>query len=321
MIHDLVPLRFPSGCRAARAGCTRRSTGTLRAPATSSSSTPCSRRARWSSCSASRRRRCVVAYPGVDDSRPRASRRARPALRPHRGDARAAQEPRRRCRARRSRTATRWPSSARKAGGRSRRSTGPAWSGSATSTTTSSRACTAAPPRSSTRRASRGSACRSSRRWRAACRSSAPRTSRWTRPAATPPCAPIPNDPAAIGAAHRGGARGRDELVPRGLAHAARFTLERDRPRHARGVLRDARRPRHLAARPDAGRHGALHRALLAAQRVRAVRPGGGRTRTGDDRPRCLVVPARPARGEAPRLDVLHCPTFRGPVTQPPCRW
>ena len=72
---------------------------------------------------------------------------------------------------------------------------------SATSRTTSSRPSTAAPRRSSIRRASRASACRSSRRWRAARRSSPRPTPRWTRRAATRRSEPIRK---------RRGDRGRD---------------------------------------------------------------------------------------------------------------
>ena len=72
--------------------------------------------------------------------------------------------------------------------------------------------------------ASRASACRSSRRWPAASRSSPRRTRRWTRRAARPPSGSIQTTrrrsrPGSASALER-----RDELVAAGLEHAARFS-------------------------------------------------------------------------------------------------
>ena len=96
--------------------------------------------------------------------------------------------------------------------------------GSGRQPTTSWRVSTAARRSSPIRRASRASGSRSSRRWRAARPSSPRRTRRSTRPRATSRCAPIPTT------RRRGRRRScerasrRDELVPRGLEHASRFT-------------------------------------------------------------------------------------------------
>src|SRR6266542_687406 len=91
----------------------------------------------------------------------------------------------------RPRRSSRSPSSARQAGGRCRSSTGRTWCGSAMSTTMSSRGYIGAPMSSRFRLASRASGFPSSRRWRAACRSSRRRTRRSTRPRATRRCALI----------------------------------------------------------------------------------------------------------------------------------
>ena len=118
---------FPSGRRGGRGGCTARSTGTPRAPATSSSSTPSSRRARCVELLGVPPEKVVVAHPGVGE-RLRARRRARrprAAVRAHGRDARAAQEPRD---AARRAAAARPRARGRRRGGvgqRSRGSTGP----------------------------------------------------------------------------------------------------------------------------------------------------------------------------------------------------
>ena len=84
--------------------------------------------------------------------------------------------------------------------------------------------CTAAPLPLSTRRSSRGSACPSSRRWRAGRRASSPRTPRSTRPRGDAAVRADPDDADAIAAAIDRARSERDALVTRGLAHAAGFT-------------------------------------------------------------------------------------------------
>ena len=78
-----------------------------------------------------------------------------------------------------------------------------------------------------TRRSTRASGCRSWRRWPAGRPSSRRPTRRSTRPAATPRYASIPSSAEAIAAGLREAIARRDELVPLGLAHAARFSWER----------------------------------------------------------------------------------------------
>ena len=123
--------------------------------------------------------------------------RPRPPVRADGGHARAAQEPRRPSSPRTGCSATGCCSRSRAAaaGATSRSCAERTSCGSASSPTTSWRGSTAAPPWPSTPRASRASGCRSSRRWRAARPRSPRRTSRWTRPAATPPCGPIRTTP------------------------------------------------------------------------------------------------------------------------------
>ena len=168
----------------------------------------------------------------------------------------------------------------------------------------------AAPPWSYTRRGSRGSGCRSSRRWRPARPSSPRRIRRSTRPAATRPCAPIPR------------ARRRS---PRGSArrsHAATSCARRSRARSDASRGRepascswrgtgDSRSDRHDAAQPDARGHGAL--------RQRAARPPRRRGRAGRSRRRRVCAASSPmrsgTRGCADGADLLHCPTFRGPFS------
>ncbi len=80
-------------------------------------------------------------------------------------------------------------------------------------------------------------------------------------------------------------------------------------PRYSNG---DEGRPRRLAARPDAGGHGALHPRAPGPQRVRAARLRRRPARR-DGREGRVVVPGRAAARGEQALDVLHCPTFRGP--------
>ena len=126
----------------------------------------------------------------------------------------------------------------------------------------------------------------------------------------------------------RGGVRGRDRAARsptrRRSSSAASRTPRASRGSRPAGVPaaatrrpRDARRPRRLAARPDRGRHGALPRRRSRSSRttelVRLAHHGGGRAPTvyRDAVWYPLVLPRR--RG-ASALDVLHCPTFRGPL-------
>ena len=149
-------------------------------------------------------------------------------------------------------------------------------------------------------------------------RSSARRTPRSTRPAATPPCGSIPRARRRSPRRSRG-ARRRDELCARGLEHARASpgarTGESSSPRYSR--LRDAGRPRRLAARPDAGRHGALREDARRdrATSTRPLRPAAPGRR--DCLPRRVWYPALCRDTRARRLDVLHCPTFRGPFRAP----
>ena len=93
--------------------------------------------------------------------------------------------------------------------------------------TRSSRGSTAAPRRSSTRRASRASGCRSPRRWPRARRSSPPRTRRSTRPAATPRCAPTRRAPRRSRRRSARRSPAATSCAPRGLAHARAFSWRR----------------------------------------------------------------------------------------------
>ena len=102
--------------------------------------------------------------------------------------------------------------------------------------------------------------------------------------------------------------------------------MARDRPRVPRrlpGGGADAGRARRLAARPDARRDRALP--LERSRRstgVELVPPRGHPGRAARDRlSRRGLVPARPCRGwhASASVDVLHCPTFRGPLRPPPC--
>ena len=174
--------------------------------------------------------------------RRRAGRRARRRVPADRRDARAAQEPRharrrvraarrhrpvarRRGRQRLGRAAGARPARDRPARPRHRR-----------------RARTAlprAPRRSSIRRGSKGSGCRSPRRWRPARRSSPRRTRRWTRRPATPPCAPIPRARRRSPTPFARRSRGATELRALGLEHVAAILLAargRDLPRGVRAI-------------------------------------------------------------------------------------
>ena len=211
-------------------------------------------------------------------------------------------------------------SSARRAGASSRRSTGRASSGSATSTTTSSRGSTAARRCSSIRRGSRASGCRWSRRWRAARPSSARRTSRWTRLRRCGALRADPESPEAFAAA-----------IERALARSRRARRARRGARGALLVARDGPRvPRRL-------RGGALMRVGLDVSPLDQTRAGTARyideprgaspassssalRRRGSGRAATIYRDAvwypsscRVSRARQ-RLDVLHCPTFRGPL-------
>ena len=221
---------FPSGCTGrTRAHARARSTGTRRGRATSlfaNSAFTARRRVELLGVPAERVR---VAPPGVDARVRRRTASAPTSARPYVLTV-ATLEPRKNlatlvdaCAAAR-RTSSRSPSSAPRAGASSRARPARRGPRSATSTTTSSRGSTAAPRRSSTRRGSRASGCRCSRRWRAACPSSRRRTRRWTRRAATPPCAPIPTAPEAIAAAIEEALARRDELVRAGSRTRRAFT-------------------------------------------------------------------------------------------------
>ena len=126
-----------------------------------------------------------------------------------------------------------------------------------------------------------------------------------------------PESPEAFAAAIREALARRDELRARGLAHARRLFLAAHGRALPGGIPRDSRRHRHDAAAPDAGRHRALP--------PRAARPS--RRATSSE----IAFPADVAarRGSPPTspgtracvgraaVDVLHCPTFRGPFSSP----
>ena len=133
---------------------------------------------------------------------------------------------------------------------------------------------TAARPCSSTRLASRASACRSSRRWPAACRWSPRRTRRWTRPAATPLCVSIPNDP--------------------------RCDRRRD-PRAHWSAVRSCARPGSRTPRSSLGaRCGEIH---LAAYEEAAAGEGRARRRAARADPRRHgALGPRPARARSPSV-------------------
>ena len=102
------------------------------------------------------------------------------------------------------------------------------------------------------------------------------------------------------------------------LALLAYDTREGRRPRCRAGSCCEGRR-RHVAARPDAGRHG-TPRARAAGRAPRPTRPRARapvvrRARASVERVRATPSGTRSASDAARRsLDVLHCTTFRGPV-------
>ena len=178
---------------------------------------------------------------------------------------------------------------------------------------------TAAPRSSSIPRGSRGSGCRSSRRWRAGRRSSRPRTVDGRGLRATPPCVPTRTIPEAIAAAIEEAIERPRRARGRGIEHAARFTWR------AAGEIVPAR----LRGGPYASgstlaplvqtqaRDGAPVRGLLRALGTVAGLelvpltfggPGGPSTVA----PRRAWYPVGIAARRA-RLDVLHCTTMRGP--------
>ena len=162
-------------------------------------------------------------------------------LRPLRLDARAAQEPaaaRRGASSAPGSTATSCGSSARAAGAACA-SAASASAGSARWTTRSSRASTEARPAWPTSRSTRASACRCSRRWRAARRSSRP----GGRPSPSSPTASPSRSTRSTPTRSRPGLREaverRDELGALGPARAARYDWKRAAREHVR-VYREA---------------------------------------------------------------------------------
>ena len=323
MVHDLVPLRFPEWVQ----GRTRRMHGAKYRNAARTCDVDLRqlgvhRRARSSSCSACAPEKVVVAYPGVGrlSGRGRA-RRPRAAVRAHGRDARAAQEPRDAAR----RAAARGPRARR----RRRRGLGAAAvarpAGRDPARLRGRRRARAALPRRGRVRlpvALRGLRDPDRRGdGEPACRSSPPRTRRWTRRPATRPSAPTRTTRRRSAPRSRRRSAGATSSSRAG-SPTRRASAGRETGRAMlRGVLGDARRARHLAARPDAGRHGALRPRRSsrttstsgsrfgghgAARRRSSATPGG--TRTG-------------CRARRAALDVLHCPTFRGPCTQRASPW
>ena len=162
------------------------------------------------------------------------------------------------------------------------------------------------------------------------------RTSRWTRPAATRPCAPTPKTRPRSRAAIEIALDRRDELVSRGRRACGALLVERTRAgSSSRRTWRqpDSRRPRHLAARPDPRRHGALHRGHRRDRRYRARPARPPRLRPDRDRlPRCVVVPGRlprwrsaggstssTARPSAARFHPRRCRSSLPFTTSPSC--
>ena len=88
-----------------------------------------------------------------------------------------------------------------------------------------------------------------------------------------------PESPPAIAAAVEVALDRRDELVARGLAHAARFTWSHTAGSSSTPIARrpDARRRGRLAARPDPRRHGALHGGARGDELARLGQGGSGR--------------------------------------------
>ena len=265
------------------------------------------------------RERIVVAHPGIGagvHGRGRGRRaRRRPTCSPSRRSSRARTSARSSRRSRCSATrGSRSSSSAARAGASSRSSTGPASCGSAASSDDGARrGSTAARPSSSTRRGSRASACRSPRRWPPARRSSRRRIRRSTRPAGDAAAARRPGERRGDrGGDPRGARRGATSCARAGLEHAARLLVAADRRDLPRGVPAIRVAHRHDAAPADARGHGALP-ARAARPPRRAV------TRGRRSRPRRALRTRRRRRCSGTRacgadgVDVLHCPTFRGP--------
>ena len=134
-----------------------------------------------------------------------------------------------------------------------------------------------------------------------------------------------PENPAAIAAAIEVALDRRDELVSRGLAHAARFSWSQ-----TGRVILDAYVEAVLMrvgldvspldqTRAGTARYieGIDELEDVELVRLRTAAPAGG-----DSVPRCVVVPVMlPRLAKRKRLDVLHCPTFRGPIHARRCRW
>ena len=124
-----------------------------------------------------------------------------------------------------------------------------------------------------------------------------------------------PNDPEAIGAALEEALRRPRRARPARAGARGALPLGRDRPRHAPGVLRmRVGLDTSPLVQTQAG-HGPLHPSAARPQRVRAALLGRAHA-TGDDRPRCLVVPARSAAG-GPRSRRPALPDVPRPCTQP----
>ena len=304
----------PSGCRAGRSGCTARSTGTPRAPATWSSSTRSSPTGDVVELLGVAPEKVVVAYPGVDALRRRASAPT--------SAGRTCSRWRRSSRARTSRRCSAAPlARGPRARGRRRRGLGAA---------AGARPARRDPARLRRRRRARAALPRRrgvrlpvavrglrdpDRRGdgEPASRCVASAHPSMDEAAGDAAVRADPDDPAAIGAALEEALRRRDELVPRGLAHAARFTLGRDRAASCWRRSSDARRrstPRRSSRRRPARRAtsagcsrttstSSCPSAARAGRRRSCATPGG--TRTG-------------CRARRAGLDVLHCPTFRGAV-------
>ena len=124
--------------------------------------------------------------------------------------------------------------------------------------------------------------------------------------AATPRCAPTPTSAERDRRRDRGGARRRDELVPRGLEHARALHVARDRPDDARRILGETARVMRVGidvsplVQTRAGTARYVERAARAARRRTSASPSAGRP-AGRARARRLVVPARAAARSAER--------------------
>ena len=178
---------------------------------------------------------------------------------------------------------------------------------------------TAARPCSSTRRGSRASGCPSSRRWRAACRSSRRRTRRSTRRAATRPCAPIrtarrrsrrrssgrwrsATSSCGAGSSTRAASRG---SAPAGCSSTGFAAARGAMTRAAASTSRRSRITRAGTARYVRGLLGELERRADVELVRLVVRRAGARGRA---RPRHGLVPRSPAAAgaRAARRAPLH---------------